>query len=201
MFYCSNEFETAIAEVRPDLGKFITVANFRPNIINGKLPSFRIKPVCIQHLQRIVGHKSCVQKFDLTKRNKLLLEADDYFDTLFTEIVSDSNEYRYKITVAITKCMLADIMNDNNDIFSTNGMIYPSIVKDNKSINILLKPIYAENNFQIVSLQTFQVIEENNKGFLLKFVRNGNLIGYKDYPSIKLNIKWTEITNGDSTYI
>ena len=117
MFYCSNEFETAIAEVRPDLGKFITVANFRPNIINGKLPSFRIKPVCIQHLQRIVGHKSCVQKFDLTKRNKLLLEADDYFDTLFTEIVSDSNEYRYKITVAITKCMLADIMNDNNDIF------------------------------------------------------------------------------------
>lgn len=201
LFYSSNEFETAILEVKPEVGKFITVANFLSIKKNGKLPTFRIKPVCIQHLQNIEGTKSCIKEFDLSIRDKKFLKVDDFLDALFTENVTEEFEYRYKTTIAITKCMLANILNGNGDEFSMNGMIYPSMARNNKSVNILLKPIYVENNFKIKNLQTFKVVEKLNNGYLLQLVRSGILDGEKDHPSIKLEIVWEDIINVELTEV
>ena len=130
MFYCSNHFDTAILEVRPVKDEFITVAHFKPILVNNKKPSFRIKPNCIQHLKKIKGFKSCIDGFDLSIRNTKFLEVDNFLDGLFTQIIDSKKDYKYKISIAITKCMLKNIVNDTGNKFSMNGMIYPSIVNN-----------------------------------------------------------------------
>ncbi len=190
MFYSSNHFETAILEIRPEEGKFITVARFLPNKKGDLLPSFRIKPNCIQHLKRIKGFKSCITGFDLSKRDAKFLEVDNLLDDLFTEIVNADESYKYKISNAITRCMLANTMDDAGNQFSMNGMIYPSIVNNMNSINVLLKPIYAINNFHIASLQTLKVLEVTSNKVSVKLVRNGHTVGVKEHPSEQLDINW-----------
>ncbi len=190
MFYCSNHFETAILEVRPIQGQFITVARFLPIKKGGLLPSFRIKPNCIQHLKKIKEFKSCITDFDLLKRDTKFLEVDNLLDELFTEVVSDDESHKYKVSNAITRCMLANTVDDKGNQFSMNGMIYPSIVNSMNSINVLLKPIYAINNYLISSLQTFQVLEAIKGKVSIKLVRNGHTIGVKEHPSQQLEINW-----------
>jgi hypothetical protein len=190
MFYSSNHFETSILEIRPVQGQFITVARFLPNSKGDLLPSFRIKPNCIQHLKRIKGFKSCITGFDLSKRNAKFLEVDNLLDDLFTEIVNDDESYKYKVSNAITRCMLANTMDNAGNQFSMNGMLYPSIVNNMNSINVLLKPIYAINNFQIASLQTLKVLEVTSNKVSVKLVRNGHTVGVKEHPSEQLDIYW-----------
>jgi RES domain len=190
MFYSSNHFETAILEVRPIQGQFITVARFLPYSKGNLLPSFRIKPNCIQHLKRIKGFKSCITGFDLSKRDTKFLEVDNLLDDLFTEIVNANESYKYKVSNAITRCMLANTKDDAGNQLSMNGMIYPSIVNNMNSINVLLKPIYAINNFHIASIQTLKVLEVTSNKVSLKLVRNGHTIGIKEHPSEQLNINW-----------
>lgn len=196
MFYSSNHFETAILEVRPKQGQFITVARFLPNLKDNSLPSFRIKPNCIQHLKRIKGFKSCITDFDLSIRDTNFLEVDNLLDDLFTEAVKGDESYKYKVSNAITRCMLANTMDDAGNQFSMNGMIYPSIVNNMNSINVLLKPIYAINNYKIASLQTLKVLEVTNDRVSIKLVRNGHIIGVKEHPSEQLDIKWHPEMNG-----
>ncbi len=197
LFYCSNEFETAILEVRPKKGKYITVARFEPIVIDKKLPSFRIKPNCIQHLKKIKGLKSCIEDFDLSKRDEEFIALDNHLDDIFTEVVNDDEKYKYKVTNAITQCMLANLVNNYQDEFSMNGMIYPSVVNNKNSINILLKPIYAINYYLIKGLQTFKVIDVMDKSVVIKLVRNGYTKGEKTHPSEQLDIEWLKPINGE----
>ena len=62
MFYGSNSFETAILEVRPEIGKFISVAHFIPIKLNGNLPSFIIKPICLNDLKNISDYKHLISE-------------------------------------------------------------------------------------------------------------------------------------------
>lgn len=201
MFYSSNHFETSILEVRPVKDEFITVAHFLPIVRDKKVPSFRIKPNCIQHLKKIKDFKSCIEEFNISKRGKNFLEVDNLLDELFTDIVDSENEYKYKVSIAITRCMLTKIVNDFGDEFSMNGMIYPSIVNKMNSINILLKPIYAINFFHIASLQTLKVLKVTNNEVIVKLVRNGHTIGLKDHPSKLLDIHWFSEINGEIHHI
>lgn len=198
MFYSSNHFETAILEVRPEQGKFITVARFLPNKKRDLLPSFRIKPNCIQHLKKIKDLKSCIKGFDLSKRDEKFLEVDNLLDDLFTEIVNEDESYKYKLSNAVTRCMLANTMDDSGNRFSMNGMIYPSIVNNMNSINVLLKPLYAINNFHIASLQTLKVIEATGSEVCVQLVRDGSTIGQKTHPSDQLNTVWRPVINGET---
>lgn len=201
MFYSSNHFETSILEVRPIQGQFITVARFLPNLKENSLPSFRIKPNCIQHLKKIKGFTSCITGFDLSNRDTKFVEVDNLLDTLFTEIVNDDEIYKYKISNAITRCMLANTIDDAGNQFSMNGMIYPSIVNNMNSINVLLKPIFATNYFHIKSLQTFKVLEVASNNLIIKLVRNGCTQGVKEHPSKQLDIKWFSEIDGPTENI
>lgn len=198
MFYSSNHFETSILEVRPVKGQYITVARFLPNSRGGLIPGFRIKPNCIQHLKRIRGLKSCITGFDLSKRDAKFLEVDNLLDSLFTESVNDNDNesYKYKVSIAITRCMLANTIDDLGNQFSMNGMIYPSIVNNMNSINVLLKPIFAINNFHIASLQTLKVLKVSKNRVTIKLVRNGHTIGLKKHPSEQLDINWYSEIDG-----
>ncbi len=198
LFYCSNEFETAVLEVRPNKGKFISVASFAPILQEGELPTFRIKPNCIQHLKKIDGFKSCISGFDLADRNIDFIAVDNLLDYLFTEVVNEGEEHKYKVTNAITQCMLTSIVNQHGHEFQMNGMIYPSIVNGKNSVNILIKPVDAECNFFIKTIQTFKIIDVTDRSVKIKLVRNGRTVDIKTYPKQKQDIQWTDISKGDS---
>lgn len=199
MFYSSNHFETSMLEVRPEEGNFITVSHFRPINHNGLLPSFRIKPICIQHLKKIEGYGHLISDSFLANRDRGFIEVDKLIDNLFLKEVNEN--FEYKITNAITKCMLVNLINKKKEELNMGGMVYPSIANNNKSLNVLLKPYYAMNYFQIKLLQTFKVLKSTNERTIIKLVRNGYPKGYKKHPSEKLDIIWLPEVDGDITEI
>lgn len=79
--------------------------------------------------------------------------------------------------------MLTNTINQYLEESSMNGMIYPSIINNMNSINILLKPICAKNNFQIEGLQTFRILEVDNNFTTIKLVRNGYPNGTRNNPN------------------
>lgn len=199
MFYSSNSFETALLEVSPEEGKFISVAHFIPIKLNGNLSSFIIKPICLNDLKNIDDYKHLISENYFLTRNKKFNEVDKLIDKLFTEKIVD--EAKYKITIAITKCMLSNIIYKSGKIDFINGMIYPSIANKKNSINILLKPIYAEISFQIKLIQTFKILNVNNKKVTIKLVRNGYVNETKNTIFEKSNIFWLPKIDGEVTVI
>lgn len=199
MFYATNEFETAVLEVRPTVGEFVSVATFEPRDRKGTLPGFRIKPVGLEYLKNISGLKSCINRFEVQKTKKVFKDLDLVLDKLFTE--KDDDEITYKITNAISQCMLSDIIDENGNSCSMNGMLYPSIVRNNRSVNILLKPIYAQNFYQVKAVQTFHIIDHSENGILLKLIRNGVPKKQKDHPSERIELIWGDIQEGDDTLV
>ncbi|OAD92655.1 hypothetical protein A7A78_01740 [Aequorivita soesokkakensis] len=199
-FYASTQFETAIKEVRPEVGKFITVCTFEPRIVDEKLPSFKIKPIAIQHLKKIEGVHSCIENFEPSKQPKEFKEVDDFLDKLFTHKVTDDEHY-YKITNAITECMLVKVMDDNGEPVSMNGMIYPSISDNLNGMNLILRPIDAHLHYDIKSIQTFYVESFIGDKFQLVHVRNGLLPKEKEFPDLKYDIEWTENIAKDKTLV
>lgn len=195
MFYSSNEFETAIAEVRPQKGDFVSVATFGWHStlsVKAFLPSLKINPIGVQYLAQIPNFKKHLKDFDLNSRGQKFLEVDNFLDSLFCEIVPAKENYKYKLSIAVTKCLLADITN-GRDTFSMNGIIYPSIIRDFSSINILLKPYVAINTLYIRAVQTFEVIDENNDGLVLRIKRHGYLEKVKEHAADKFDIVWQEL--------
>lgn len=199
MFYSSNNFETAILEVRPEVDKFISVAHFKPIKLNGNLPSFIIKPICINDLKKIDDYGYLIPDTNYSTKNKEFDKVDSLIDELFTKNINDDS--KYKVTIAITKCMLVNIINKNGKIDFINGMIYPSIANKKNSINILLKPIYAEISFNISLIQTFKILKVTDKKIKIKLVRNGYVYGSKNKLFEKSRLFWFPEIDGDVTDI
>lgn len=190
LFYASNQFETAIKEIRPEVGKFVTVSTFEPHLKNGLLPSFRMKPVAIRHLKGIKGVKSCIADFEPDKQPKEFIEMDNFLDELFTLQVNDQY-HLYKISNAITECMLASMVNDNGDEFTMNGMLYPSISDDFEGMNLILKPINC-HHFGIKSIQTFYIDSVMDSGqYKLIHIRDG-YIPFDCDPNKKYDVEWRD---------
>jgi hypothetical protein len=201
VFYGSNEFETALAEVRPDLNHYISIAAFEP-ISRENSPKFNTKPVCIQHLKKITSIKSCWEAFQFEENNEVLRELDNYLDELFTEIVDEDSQHHYFITNAIVKCMMSDMRESDGKNSPIHAMIYPSILRDLKSINVLFpKPDHFRAKYYCKHIQTFQVLEISKNGALIKLVRHGIPSNIGDFIEKDYQIGWQEIENGEEALI
>lgn len=203
MFYCSNEFEVAITEVGPKVGQYVTVCSFE-NIPFGDLRNgfyeFRMKPIGAEYLSKIEKFNSCVPKDIKTlKRTKENREMDNFLDELFHESVPEDQNNRYKLTVAVTKIMLTNTINQQGVEHSIHGLMYSSIARNFKGANILFKPKAVNDYFFLKTAQTFKVLENDGKKIAIKLVRNGGTMERKVHPSQpKLDMQWFDIANGDS---
>ena len=74
--------------------------------------------------------------------------------------------------------------------------MYPSIVRDKKSFNIVLRSDYAKNIMHLKKLQTFKIIQSDESVLKLKLLRAG--IRYpKHLESIDQNlILWLDTPSG-----
>lgn len=202
MFYCSNEFEVAVTEVRPTIGKYITVCVFK-NIdfgdTGGKSYGFRMKPIGIDYLAKIEGFVSCIPKdSNRLERSKEYRMMDDFLDELFHETVADDENYKYKLSIAVTKIMLTNTINQHQVEHSIHGLMYSSVIRNFKGVNILFKPQPVNNFFFLETAQTFEVIQSNENQITLRLVRNGRTELRRTHPSQpKMDMEWFEVANGE----
>ena len=173
LFYCSNNFKTCIAEVKPKKDEFITVCSFLPiNKCN-----FFINPIGINKLQELNATPTINQ---IPKPQGGVLDLDKQLEKLFLLDIKDDEKEKYKLSIAVSKCLLKDITNQFGEIRNMDGIMYPSLVSNiYKSVNFALIPISVIENFKVSSIQTFRVLEKNKDKITIKLVKNALTHGQK----------------------
>lgn len=186
MFYCSSDFTTAVLEVKPEVGDFITVTNFK-NLHIYEKPEFRIKPIGKTYLIQIPALELLFEDVKLDQRQ---YEIEEFLDKLFHQNIEDDEVYKYKLSIAIAHIFLTNGTNKEKAIIETDGLIYPSIIRNQKSYCFVLKPYIAHCYFTIFNIQTMEVLEIGNDFMKLKLLRNGFPEFEKIYPKDLFNIDW-----------
>ena len=169
MFYCSSDFLTAILEVKPITGDFITVANFK-NLYSLNKPEFRINPIGKTYLIKIPELALPFENYILDQSQ---FEIEDFLDKLFHQNVDDAETYKYKLSVALSHIFMTDGTDKKSNIIETDGLIYPSIIRNQKSYCFVLKPNIVDRFFMIEYIQTLKVLEKEDNFIKLKLLRNG----------------------------
>lgn len=187
MFYCANDIVTAILEVKPEVGDFITVSNF-DNLFKDKF--FKIQPLGKKSLSTIPELKS--KLFKDYKFDERQNEIEEFLDKLFHQNVEDNEAYKYKLSIAIAHLFLTETINYKKEVFETHGLLYPSVIRNQKSYCFVLRPWLVHSFFQIKTIQTLEFIEKGSNYIKIKLLRNGYLIGEKLYPN---NLDWLNAPN------
>lgn len=197
LLYCSTSWETAILECKPKVGKYISVISFRLKD-KEKFPfveiGSRINPIGVQYLSQI---KSLIENemfadYDFENRNDEYKKMDVFLDDLFHLKINHKNKFLYKLSIAVTKCMMKNIQMGYT-LKQMHGMIYSSIERDMKNYNILFRPNHARMMFSLYEVQTFEILEVNDSFIKLKFKRRGATFGKKNRPFDNFNIFWDEL--------
>ncbi|MEN9907324.1 MAG: hypothetical protein RLZZ540_465 [Bacteroidota bacterium] len=191
VFYCSSDFITAILEVKPEIGDFITVTNFK-NLYTQNKPQFRIRPIGKTYLIKIPELKLPFENYVLDQSQ---YEIEDFLDKLFHQNVGDNESYKYKLSIVIAHIFLTNRINKERAIMETDGLIYPSIIRNQKSYCFMLKSYIAHCYFTIFSIQTFEILELGENFIKLKLLRNGRPEFEKLYPKDLFNIYWMKPPN------
>jgi hypothetical protein len=188
LFYCSSDLVTAILEVKPQEGDFISVANFK-NLFSDDKPMFRIQPIGKTYLMQIPELRLLFENYILDESQ---FEIEDFLDNLFHQIIKDDELYKYKLSIAVANIFFTHGTNVNKEIIETDGLLYPSIIRNKKSYCFVLKPWIVHCYFEIIYVQTFEILEIKENSINIKLVRNGKPIFKKLYPADLFDIFWKE---------
>lgn len=193
VFYCSNRWETAIAEVKPQKKEdFLSVATFE---LIDKQTLLKITPIGVQYLSQIddLQRNNMFGNYQFPLNNEMKI-LDDDLDDLFHSVVSEGQEEFYKPSIALTNCLMKKIGSD--------GLMYSSIVRDKQSYNFMLTPESAKKNYQIKIIQTFEIIELSKREITVRLVRQGiPWSEYYDCKGIYKAVYWNLVNNGETSTI
>lgn len=174
--YCSTDLPTAIIESKPKINEYVSVSSFELRnsaIFKGS----RIKFIGQRYLCQIPSIKHLFTQAD-KNRVEEFKEIDLFFDSLFHVDVTEENKYLYKLSNAVTKCMMKNLYDGKNEQL-IHGMMYSSIERDKKNYNLIYRPEHARCHFVHHEVLTYEVIDENNDEIILKHRRTGYTAGQK----------------------
>lgn len=81
----------------------------------------------------------------------------NYLAAAFSKIIPQHHNYRYKLSIAITKKLLM------GNAF--HGVLYPSIAMKGNSDNIVIKPSFVDDFMQFVAVEYVKVIDDRSGSF------------------------------------
>lgn len=105
-------------------GSYISVSiyNAKENPANpSELLGSRIIPLGIQYLSKIDSLKKndMFKDYDFVNRKAEFFELDNFLDELFHKEVDENEKHLYKLSVAVTKCMMKNILTDSGATLGT----------------------------------------------------------------------------------
>lgn len=186
LFYCSSDFITAVLEVKPEVGDYITVSNFE-NFYTDEIPQFRINPIGKTYLMKISNLQNLFDGYVLDESQN---EIENFLDKLFHQNVGKDELYRYKLSVAVSNIFMTDGTDSKKSVIKTDGLLYPSIIRNQESYCFALKPWWVHCYYKISSIHTIQVIEKGNNFLKINFLRYGQIMKEKVYPADLFDIDW-----------
>lgn len=196
--YCSLDLPTAVIEVKPEPGKFITVSHFEPihpEIYNGARTTF----IGAQYLSKIPMLKNHIT-VDISQRNEEFLKIDGILDGLFHSKIEDNKTHLYKMSVAVTKCMMRNLY-DGTIQYPVHAMLYSSVERNNNQFNVIYRPIHARTHFEIKQMRTFYIKSVTDTEIELVLKRFGTTIQAPKFdPFDFFKILWQNVPY-DETYI
>ncbi|MEO7978378.1 hypothetical protein [Flavobacterium sp.] len=194
LLYCSTEIFTAIIEVRPEKGEFVTIALFKP-LEPEKYKGARVKFVGLKSLSKIPQLEHILG--DDIEKDLEELELDEILDDLFHKKITPETEDLYRLSIAVTKSMMTTLYEPDEGVYyEIHGMLYPSIECNRESFNIIYKPEHAKLHFGISQLRTFKILESNSERIIVKEIR----VAYQK-PTPRMDpfdyygFKWQNIDN------
>ena len=168
MFYCSTEFDSTVCELRPNAGELITIMNCKPRF--EKL-NIKVQPIGINYLQELTNGYNNVFKHHFIKQKFILNDIainkrlDSFLNESFHEIIDEKDNWKYKVSIAITKILIHSNIN-------YDGVLYPSISTNMKGANYALKPDFVDKNILVETIGMYEVIEaEKDKYYKIKLVK------------------------------
>lgn len=171
LLYCASDLSTSVIETRPIKGQFITIAKFsrkKPETYKGA----RVKFVGLKTLSQIPQLKHILGAENENDAEKL--ELDETLDELFHKKVTKETENLYRLSIAVTKSMMATLYDPDQGVYyEMHGMLYSSIERNRKHFNIIYRPDHARQHFGVAQVKTFEVLENNATTIILRERRNG----------------------------
>lgn len=198
LLYCSNSWETAVAEVRPIEGDYLSMAVYRTK--QDGLGS-RISPVGIQYLSQIesLAAGQMLVDYEISDK-KEIIEMDNFLDELFHLEVGNEEKYKYKLSIAVTNCLMKNIQ-IGEALQAMHGIMYSSIVRNKQNYNLLLRPTHARTIYKLYQVQTFKVIKSVEGKVSLQLMRNGYTIGTKPHPLDFFEMLWETVVESPDCYV
>lgn len=159
MFYVSTETDTVICELQLEKGDIFTIADFFPKTSN---LNAIVQAIGINELSK--SQEKCKKLFQ-DYYSKLKIDApneydkniliDNFLSEQFQIIVNQHEDWKYKLTIAISQILLS-----NPD---TDGLLYPSISSNTKGANLILKPKIVDEKLIIGRAGMFQVVDKTKE--------------------------------------
>jgi len=195
LLYCSTSWETAISEVRPITGDFVSVSIYHakrlpdnPNVFFGS----RIVPIGVQYLSQIEHLKHMFKDYNFEERNLEFYELDTFLDDLFHADVTEDEQHIYKLSIAVTRCMMKNLF-DGVVERQMHGIIYSSMARGKTNYNFVLRPTHARSIYTLNHVQTFQILEATENLIKLQLMRNGEIFGEKYPPLDFFEMVWFNV--------
>lgn len=95
------------------------------------------------------------------KKNLLI---DNFINEQFTQIVSEEENWKYKISIAITNILMSAL--------NVVGIIYPSIAANSKGANFVFNKDFADKKLQIVKAGTYEITDVNDSNISVRLIMN-----------------------------
>lgn len=163
IFYCCNNLDTALIEVRPEVGDVVT-------ILECQLREDHV-PIAMLWGMFEYAYRNHPGGDLANLRSKFLTKKEDedkylvihsFLEKKFTQLVEPGHEHNYKITVAIAEWLMGDEFIDIGEQRPpADGISYESIAWYQGS-NLALKPDAADRLYEAISAQVFYVTQKTS---------------------------------------
>lgn len=153
IFYASSETDTSICEIQPENNSFITMISCKPtrtqlNAIVQVIGVDRLSNIRDEYRTIFRDHYNSLRETLGSDFDKNLL-IDNFITEQFTQIVNKKEDWKYKISIAITKFFI--------EAPRVVGIIYPSIAANSKGANFAFKPEFANTALQIDGAGMYEI--------------------------------------------